>query len=110
MYFVSEMVFSSTPDEQVLQWLVNRVTFRQGTREFSVFNSSEVIDPKPVLRSFLLKLLLKCEQSDTVYQYLNQIINSWSGDNVTSQVQTMVLVMDCHKVRQLHSILLLTCQ
>ncbi|KAF6032077.1 hypothetical protein EB796_009577 [Bugula neritina] len=97
MYFVSEMVFSSTPDEQVLQWLVNRVTFRQGTREFSVFNSSEVIDPKPVLRSFLLKLLLKCEQSDTVYQYLDQIINSWSGDNVTSQVQTMVLVMDCHK-------------
>ena len=48
-------------------------------------------------RSFLLKLLLRCEQSESVIESLNDMLASWR-DQPKLQVQTMVLFMDCHKV------------
>lgn len=55
------------------------------------------MDPDPVLRSFLLKLLLKCKASQRVREYLDKIVTQ---PNVTEadRQQTMVLLMDCHKV------------
>ena len=105
MSFVSEMVFSSEPEPEVLHWVVERVSYQNVTRQFSLFNCYEVIDPNPVLRSFLLKLLLKCRQSDTVVRHLNSIIEKWQTDNIQSQVQTLILLMDCYKVL----ILIITC-
>ncbi|XP_067937583.1 E3 ubiquitin-protein ligase rnf213-alpha-like [Watersipora subatra] len=97
MYFVSELVFASEPEQAILEWLVDRVTFRAGTRQFGLFNSSEIVDASPVLRSYLLKLLLRCEQSKAVTLSLDTIIKSWHADKSRSHVQSLVLLMDCHK-------------
>ena len=53
--------------------------------------------PSIYYRSFLLKLLLRCEQSESVIESLNDMLASWR-DQPKLQVQTMVLFMDCHKV------------
>ncbi|KAF6041607.1 hypothetical protein EB796_000120 [Bugula neritina] len=99
--FVSDMVFSEEerdPDDEIISWLLNCVTARDGetTRQFNLFNSQEVVDPTPVLRSFLLKLLLRCSQTELVERYLNHVLQSTphSGDH---QLQTMVLFIDCWK-------------
>lgn len=106
MCFVSEIVFegdSDGPDEEIIRWLLDCITCRGAggaatTRQFSLFNSADVVDPTPVLRSFLLKLLLQCTQSDTVHDQLNQILDSWTASH-QQYIQTMVLFMDCWKVR-----------
>ena len=79
MRFVSELVFLSEPCVEVIDWLANCVTFRGGTRQFSMFNCEDVVDPDPVLRSFLLKLLLKCKNSERVRGYLDKIITQREG-------------------------------
>lgn len=100
MSFVSELVFTSEPEYDVLEWLVDRIAYKgRGARQFSMFNCEDVLDPDPVLRSFLLKLLLKCRHSDNVRNHLNDIIRSWRVEDVQSQIQTLLLVMDCHRVR-----------
>lgn len=111
MHFVSEIVFKpdSSPDDQIMEWLLERITSDNTTRKLSLFNSQEVVDPSPVLRSFLLKLLLKCEQSDSVENQLNNLLASWKDEHQL-QVQTMVLFMDCHKVGIQHSGSLPRCQ
>ncbi|XP_067936897.1 E3 ubiquitin-protein ligase rnf213-alpha-like [Watersipora subatra] len=100
MSFVSEVVFSGQqePEEGIIQWLLNCVTFGSNTetRQFSLFNSADVVDPTPVLRSFLLKLLLQCSQSDAASTHLNRILSEWTGEK-SNQLQTMVLFMDCWK-------------
>lgn len=97
MKFVSELVFQSEPDADVITWLAECVTFRDGTRSFSIFNYEDVVDPNPVLRSFLLKLLLRCRKSGQVKEDIDKIIGQWA---LTDQykLQTMVLLMDCLKV------------
>ena len=99
MAFVSEVVFGSDvePDEDIIQWLLQCVTFGAGTRAFSLYNTADVVDPTPVLRSFLLKLLMQCTQSEHVQEHLNHLLADW-GDDVKQKIQTMVLLMDCRKV------------
>lgn len=101
LHFVSELVFALEPEHEILVWLIERVFFRSGSREFNPFNSADVVDPNSVLGSFLLKLLLKCEQSVNVHRHLDDIIARWSteGGQTESKVQRMVLLMNCHKVR-----------
>lgn len=76
MQFVSELVFEGnrSPSEEVVNWLLDCLTYNQGTRQFSVFRVSDVIDPTPVLRSFLLKLLLRAENATSVQCYLQRCI------------------------------------
>ena len=52
MHFISEIVFSSDtqPDDDIMQWLLERITSDKSTRQLSLFNYQEVIDPSPVLR------------------------------------------------------------
>jgi len=61
MSFVSEVLLNSVddpPDDQVLNWLMERLTFNGRTRRFSVFDTTEGIDPTYTLRSYLLQQLL----------------------------------------------------
>ena len=100
MAFVSDIVFAGKedPDHRIIEWLLNCVTFSSGrTRQFSLFNTAEVIDPNPVLRSFLLKLLLQCNESSYSMQQLDVILSEWSADS-KYMMQTMVLFMNCWKV------------
>ena len=101
MNFVSGIVFSEgdDPEDSIIEWLLKCVTFgTTDTREFSLFNTADVVDPTPVLRSFLLKLLLQCKQRDSVHTHLNKLLSKWSTNKIF-QLQTMVLLMDCHKVQ-----------
>ena len=52
MHFISEIVFSSDtrPDDHIMQWLLERITKDKSTRQLSLFNYQEVVDPSPVLR------------------------------------------------------------
>lgn len=100
MNFVSDMVFKSDsppPDDGILEWLMECVTFRDRTREFSMFYSEDVIDPTPVVRSFLLKLFLQCE-SPRVIVHLNQLMTSWNEKEQDLRVQKMAMLIDCYKV------------
>lgn len=103
MCFVSDIVFGKEedPDGEILTWLLECITCRSATgdatRQFSLFNSADVVDPTPVLRSFLLKLLLQIADSDVVQHYLDNMMRSWM-ENKNYQLQTMVLLMDCRKV------------
>ena len=100
MSFVSDVVFESDedPEDEIIQWLLNCVAFgTASTKQFSLFNSADVIDPTPVLRSFLLKLLLQCNQNDAVKAHLDTILSEWTA-NEKYKMQTMVLFMDCWKV------------
>lgn len=99
MQFVSEMVFISEdpPEEGILVWLMECVTFRDRTREFSVFYCKDVLDPTPVLRSFLLKLFLSCDNPQ-VETHLNQLMRSWKDNEPELQVQKMAMLIDCYKV------------
>jgi len=105
MKFVSDMVFNGEerdPDDEIISWLLDCVTARGGetTRQFNLFNSQEVVDPTPVLRSFLLKLLLSCRQQHYVNTYLDKVLSV--STNQQHQLQTMVLLMDCCKVCDVH--------
>ena len=101
MSFTSEIVFSGRqgPEEGVIKWLLNCITFgsAHATKQFSLFNSADVVDSSPVLRSYLLKLLLQYDQSDSVHRHLNQVLLQWATEK-SYRMQTMVLLMDCHKV------------
>lgn len=101
MAFVSDVVFGAEtePDDQIIKWLLECVTFKGGTRQFSLYNTADVVDFRaPVLRSFLFKLLMQLTQSDLVDGYLNSLLAGWPDDQ-TRRVNTMVLLMDCHKVK-----------
>ena len=97
--FVAEVVFSSetAPDEEIVEWLLKCVTFGAGTRQFSLYNTADVVDPTPVLRSFLLKLLLQCSHSDFVKYHLNGMLADW-GEDERQWIRTMDLLMDIRKV------------
>lgn len=100
MCFVSDIVFSSrqSPEGGIIEWVLNCIAFGTAdTKEFSLFRSVNVVDPTPVLRSYLLKLLLQCNQSDFVNKELDYLMSNWTADK-TYQLQTMVLLMDCCKV------------
>jgi len=101
MTFVSDIVFNEEerdPDDKVIRWLLDCIVARSGetTRQFSLFNSQEVVDPTPVLRSFLLKLLLSCRKKRYVNTYLDKVFAV--STNHQHQLQTMVLIMNCRKV------------
>ena len=104
------MVFATgtEPDQQIIEWLLQCVTFKAGTRQFSLYNTSDALDPTPVLRSFLLKLLLLCTQSEIVCNHLNQMLVNWGADE-RQRIQTMELLMDCRKVGLLTIFHDLTC-
>ena len=99
MAFVSEVVFGANtePDAQIIEWLVQCVTFGAGTRQFSLYDTRDAIDPTPVLRSFLLKLLMQWTQSEVVCNHINHVLSNW-GEDERQRIQTMVLLMDCRKV------------
>ena len=100
MNFVSSIVFSEgeDPEDSLIEQLLKFVTYGQAdTREFSLFNTADVVDRTPVLRSFLLKLLLQCKQKESVHDHLDKLLSTWAS-NKTFQLQTMVLLMDCQKV------------
>lgn len=101
MSFVSDIVFNGRqdPQDEIIEWLLNCVTFgsAKNTRRFNLFDENDAVDPTPVLRSFLLKLLLQCEQTDSVNKHLDGMLAIWQRDK-TYQLQTMVLIMDCRKV------------
>ena len=100
MEFVAELVFSpeATPDEEIIEWLLQCVTFGAGTRQFSLYNTADVVDPTPVLRSFLLKLLMLYQDNELVRYYIDGMLAKWGADE-KQRIQTMVLLMDCRKVR-----------
>lgn len=99
MHFVSEMVFTpeTPPDDGILLWLTECVTFRNQTREFSVFYCADVVDPTPVLRSYLLKLFLQYND-ERVENHLNQIMKSWKVIEPEIQEHQMTMMIDCYKV------------
>ena len=104
MAFVSELVFGADtePDAQIIDWLLQCVTFGAGTRQFSLYNTADAVDPTPVLRSFLLKLLIQCTQSEAVHNHINRMLSNW-GEDENQRIQTMVLLMDCKKVGFKHT-------
>lgn len=98
MHFVSELVFvpNRRPDDEIVRWLMDCVAFNERqTRELSVFHTQDVIDPTPVLRSFLLKLFL---QYPSVEDHLNQVVQSWAEETGVFKVQKMAMLVDCYQV------------
>ena len=72
------------------------VTFKEQTsRDFSVFHTDEVIDPTPVLRSFLLKLFI---QYPTLDDHLDRLVKSWEEESGRFKVQKMAMLVDCYQV------------
>lgn len=97
--FVAELTFASgnVPDGDILQWLMKCVAFKDRTKEFSIFNCKDVVDPTPVLRSFLLKLFLQSGNSH-VTEHLDDVIKGWYDAQDDLMIQHMVLLIDCFKV------------
>ena len=98
MHFVSEQVITErhSPDVGIIQWLMDCVTFKEQTsRDFSVFHTEEVIDPTPVLRSFLLKLFI---QYPTLDEHLDRLVQSWEEESGRFKVQKMAMLVDCYQV------------
>ena len=98
MHFVSELVITEhhPPDDRIIQWLMDCVTFKEQTsRDFSVFHTDEVIDPTPVLRSFLLKLFI---QYPTLDEHLDCLVQSWEEESGRFKVQKMAMLVDCYQV------------
>lgn len=98
MEFVSELVFSEhkIPSDEIVRWLMQCVTFKEErTRDFSVFHTDEVIDPTPVLRSFLLKLFL---QNPSLDDHLDDLVQSWTEEDGIFKVQKMAMLVDCYQV------------
>ena len=100
MHFVSELVFASAtqPDIRIVEWLSECVTFRDGTKKFSLFTTEDVVDPSPVLRSFLIKLFLQC-RTPMITDHMDKTIRSWVDDPV-GNLQRMNMVISCHKVKR----------
>ena len=101
MHFVSEMVFAPgiAPDIEIVKWLTNCVTFRDQTKKFSLFTTAEIVDPNPVLRSFLIKLFLQCQSSEAIKDHLNELITNFQTMNSPHEMlPNLTLVMNCHKV------------
>ena len=99
MHFVSEQVITErhSPDVGIIQWLMDCVTFKEQTsRDFSVFHTEEVIDPTPVLRSFLLKLFI---QYPTLDEHLDRLVQSWEEESGRFKVQKMAMLVDCYQVK-----------
>ena len=98
MHFVSELVFtpSRAPSEEIVEWLMSCVTFsNKQTREMSVFHTQDVIDPTPVLRSFLLKLFL---QYPSTGDHLVRLVESWAEETGIFRIQKMAMLVDCYRV------------
>ena len=101
MHFVSEMVFAPgiAPDIEIVKWLTKCVTFRDQTKKFSLFTTAEIVDPNPVLRSFLIKLFLQYQSSEAIKDHLNELITNFQTMNSPHEMlPNLVLVMNCHKV------------
>ena len=99
MAFLSELIFRATaiPDEKIIEWLVNCITLESGTRQFNIFNTAEALDPTPVFRSFIFKLLLQCQAQETAINCLKKVLTDWSGGD-EEKLGTMILLMECEKV------------
>jgi len=95
---VAELVFlpGVVPELEVIEWLTLQVTFKDTTKTLSIFNSNDVIDATPVLRSFLIKLLMGCPSEDYIQQYLNSIMRQWAGGN--HYLPTLCMIVNCYKV------------
>lgn len=104
MEFVSQLVFGGAeqPTDEVIKWLMDCVTFNQGTRVFSIFNVEDVVDPTPVLRSFLLKHLLKLDNrnSAAVNDYLDRFVGTATqgGQFTEAKFSFVLLLIDILKV------------
>lgn len=100
MQFIAELVFSgnTSPDDEIIDWLLNCVTLDEGTRKFSIYRTSDVVDPTPVLRSYLLKLLLQVKQSKRVDDYLEGFIDKAVNHPSVTNLNTLVLLIDISKV------------
>ena len=99
------MVFAQgiAPDIEIVRWLTNCVAFRDPAKKFNLFTTAEVVDLNPVLRSFLIKLFLQCQNSEEIKCHLNDLISSWrTPSNQHKELAKMVLVMNCHKVSTLN--------
>ena len=95
------MVFTPgiAPDIEIVKWLSNCVAFRDPTKKFNLFTTAEVVDLNPVLRSFLIKLFLQCQNSEEIKYHLNDLIASWrTPSNQHKELAKIILVMNCHKV------------
>ena len=99
--FVSDLVVTpdTPPSGEVIHWLLDCVTSSRGTRQFSVYNVSDVVDPNPVTRSFLLKLLLKLDEQQAVRDYLDNFVQRALTEFSAFNFQSILLVLDCMKVR-----------
>lgn len=104
MDFVSQLVFASTepPTDDVIRWLLNCVTRDNRPAVFSVVNVDDVLDSTPVLRSFLLKHLLRIESgsSRAVKEYLEGLLSTvkLEHDTTGSSLEILLLLMDVLKV------------
>lgn len=96
MHFISSLVFNSevSPCDEIITWLIN--WFKSGDGEFTFYDHNSAADSRPFLRPFLLKLFLRCAESDSIGKHLNRMI--FAEGNLVTQLPTMVLVMDSHKV------------
>ena len=106
MHFVSQQVFISgtRPELKVIKWLSESVTFKDQTKRFALFSTEDVVDPTPVLRSFLTKLFLQCHESTVVSNYLNSTIETWGKTpNPQDELPKMVMMIECHKVSAAHA-------
>ena len=99
--FVSDLVVTldNPPSDEVIRWLLDCVTCLRGTRQFSVYNVSDVVDSNPVTRSFLLKLLLKLDEQQAVRSYLDNFVQIAVKEFSTFNFQNILLILDCMKVR-----------
>ncbi|XP_067940321.1 E3 ubiquitin-protein ligase RNF213-like [Watersipora subatra] len=100
VHFVSKLVFlpGIFPDMDIVEWLMNRVTFRDRRREFSIFQVEDIVNPTPILRSFLVKLFLQYQESPSVSNYLDRLIQTWSEEESSSElVSKMAMIINCHK-------------
>lgn len=101
------LVFSPEvdPEMEIVQWIADFLTFRDGAKKFSLFEAEDIVEPTDVTQSFLIKLFLQCSKSN-VSAYMNDLIERWDvTGNELSQLPKMVMVMNCHKVRRLSSLL-----
>lgn len=100
MRFVSELVFTSQEaiDEEVLHKLLDCITFGGKTMKFSVYKALDVVDPSPVVRSFLMKLLLSRRETQAVQTYLNKLLTQMREDFTSFNASNLMLIVDILKV------------
>lgn len=95
-HFVSTLVFrkQAPPDEGIVTWLFNYVTDIQKTKETMYFDYSEVLVPNQFMRGFVLKLFLRCDESEFIAKSLNEILLG----RATRSRKIMMLLVECYNV------------